>query len=311
VRRALTLSAAAAVTAVGVLAPAAPAAAEGLLAPGQTRVMSVALAPGDWNGAVPAAVTVQVTRLVQLENECLEPESDAGDETCLPQQGELAGQLQATAAAGVFDDRNGACEARGPRAGLGLLSPDRVELTLFDGQGWDDVDCLHLELTFRDLTDNNLAQSDTVDFDLRAVAWGLPPASTDAETSPIDSSAPGSGTSDGTGASSAGPVGAGPVVGAGAPAAGQPAAGVPSAGGTTPLAPTSGDAGGAAGGEVLGQVDASVSIDGDGASVETQSAESSLLGTALAWGGAFLGVLALGWFLFLVVRRRRRTERAA
>ncbi|MGY1739407.1 MULTISPECIES: hypothetical protein [unclassified Blastococcus] len=310
-RRALTRSAAVVAVAVGALLPAGPAAADGPLMPGQTQALSVELEPGTWD-QVPDLVTVQVTRLLQLEKGCLEPEDAAGDRSCDPEQGELAGQLQATVTPGVIRDE--ACEAIGLPRGLDLLASGPVELAVATPADWDRVTCLHLALTFRDLPENNRAQSDEVVVDLRVLARDLPggPADGgDGATVEVPVGTP-AGSPPAAGAAG-GPVG---DAVAGAPAAGAPAAAGGGAG--APAAAPDGAVGGpvapATGGpegEVVGRSDASVTVGGDGAAVRTQAAGTSLLGTALVWSGVLLAALALFWALFLLLRRRRRTERPA
>ncbi|MGY1744891.1 hypothetical protein [Blastococcus sp. SYSU D00695] len=307
-RRTLTRSAAVVAVGLGVLAGAGSAAADGPLLPGQTQVLPIALTPGEW-AEVPDRVTVQVTRLVQLENGCLEPEDAAGDRSCDAEQGELAGQLQATVTPGV--SRDDACEAIGLPRDLDLLASGPVELAVSTPADWDRVTCLRFALTFRDLPENDRAQSDEAVVDLRVVAQDLPgrpagggvPATVEVPVGTPAGSALGAGAAGGPADGTAGaPADAGPA--GGGTGAGLPAADGAGAGSVAPAAD-------GPEGEVVGRSDASVTVGGEGVAVQTRAADTSLLGAALIWSGVFLAAVALFWSLFLLLRRRRRTEQPA
>ncbi len=323
-RRAVPLSAAAMAAVVGVLVPAGPAAAEGQLTPGATQVLPLVLDTSGWD-EVPEGLQVAVADLAQQENGCLELDGRPEDDTCDPDQGDLAQQLAGTVAAGRLDD--GRCLGLGDGVPLVLTSAGAVTLPVDDDRSWADVDCLRVSLTFVDGADNNRAQSDSLSFTLAVTAWSdaPPPAPVGAgDPQPGGTGAVGTAGSPApdAGAPAGGPAGA-PVGGpAGDPAArgGAVTAGARAAGGVAGPAAAGAPAGAPAGGapsaggaaEVVGRSDASVVVDASGVSVQTQTraAGQTLAGTALAWGGAFLGAVALSWSLVLLVRRRR-TERAA
>ncbi|WP_029431784.1 hypothetical protein [Blastococcus sp. URHD0036] len=341
-RRPLYTAAVVLAATAGVLAASGPAAAEGGLVPGTTRFVPVGLDTGGWGGETPDRLEVAVSALRQAENTCLEPERDAADGCGLPgadlaaDPGELAEQLAGSVAAGTRG-RDGACDPLGDAEDLRLVAPDAdasgdpvlrfVALSVGDPGRWDDVDCLSLALTFTDSADNNLAQSDAVDFALEVYALSSVP---DVVPAP-----PGGGGTPGTGS---GGTGTGGTRGAGTDVVGGPSAaglggstglqGGNSNGngnGTGPvgLGAPAGDGGAAQGappggtGTVIGRTTTSVSVDGDGVTAETVTqtqtrAAGQSLASAVMWaGGVFAAVLALGWFLFLVVRRRRRSESAA
>ncbi|SEO41280.1 hypothetical protein [Trujillonella endophytica] len=313
---------------MGALLPVGPAAAQDGLAPGSTQILSIALDRSGWNDETPDGITVGVTDLVQLEHGCLAPETAAGDTACDDDEGDLAAQLLTTVAAGVLE--GGDCRALGDPTPLALLDPTPVALSAAD---WAGVDCLRVQLTFADRADNNLAQSDAVTFSLGTTAWADVPPVVDPPTgnaptgnaptgnaptgnaptgnAPTGNAPSGNAATGGRpagGAAAALPGGAGraatgngPGTGAGAPADTAPG----TDGGAAP-----GPVAGTDGGKVLGRTDASVTI-GNGVAVAPRAATSSFVAQAMAWGGVFVGALVIGWALFLLARRRRRTERTA
>ncbi|MFW3172000.1 hypothetical protein [Geodermatophilus sp. CPCC 206100] len=288
------------------------------LAPGGSQTLDVPL-PAGWATDVDR-LGVSVSALTQWENDCVEPESESGDDTCGDEEGELADFLEATVAGGV--DGETGCRATGEGVPLALI--DGVA-SRFDVEG---VNCLVLRLEFPDggsADPDNLAQSDSITFSLGVVGEEeLAPPSDDDETTtaedPVDgatsdgatSGGAASGnaaTSSGGGAAAAagGPVGTGTTTGS-ATAAGGGAGGAAAAGGATPAgAPAPVDAGTsvAADGPVVGRVDTPVTVDDGGVAVATESASTSIVGQALAWGSTFLGAVVLGGLVFVVVRRRR------
>ncbi|MGY1642590.1 hypothetical protein ACI782_15895 [Geodermatophilus sp. SYSU D00703] len=306
-------------TAGAVLLPAGPAAAGETLAPGGTQTLTVTLP--DW---APRAdrLGVSVSGLVQLENDCVEPESESGDTTCNKRQGELADFLEATVAAGVGGEN---CQA-GEGVTLYLFGAP----TAFDVR---DVDCLVLRLHFPDgerAVPDNVAQSDSITFTLDVVgeqdltkgpvrgggnqtAQSRGTATSGGGSDPVDGATvaspdSGGGTAPGVPPGPAGTGGARPGTAAGN--------GVGAAAGGAPTAPV-GDAvavpeGVAPSGEktVIGQAAMPVTVDDDGLGVATESATSSLVAQVLSWGSLFLGAVVLGGLVFVLVRRRRR-ERAA
>ncbi|WP_409329277.1 hypothetical protein [Trujillonella humicola] len=261
--------------------------------------------------------------------------------------GELVDQLSATVAPGSVDG-SGKCAPLGPSVDLPLVAPSPdgatgkpvlryLPLTLDTGASWSAVTCLTLALTFEDRPDNNLAQSDTLELELEVSAESFAPGG---GTGPGDGGATGGtgGGAPGGGGGTAGPgvggppAGVGPTAGVGAGNGRGVAPGVPVRGGAAAQGVTPG-------GTVVGRSAASVTVDddgvrsgtrpGSGTTTETRAqaeaapdtpaqtqtltrAAGQSLGAAVMWaGGLFLAVLALGWFLFLVVRRRRRAESAA
>lgn len=310
------------------------AAADGPLAPGQTRTVVLAV-PGSW-AAQATQVGITALRLEQSENDCLEMEAAAGDD-CTSDVGELAGMLEPTVSWGRTVE--GECRAGGPAVSLDLFGTTTARLTEVDG-----VDCILLALAFPHGGSDNLAQSDTLAFGLELVGQGLPdPDDADPDDAdPDDAADPGApgpdvaqGGGSAGGAGSAGDVtgqGAGTqvtgtlstgtqVTGAtgdgagqgtgqpGAAPAGVGTAGDRAAGDGTDAA---GDDATDDGGPVLDRVEAQVEVGGEGVGVQTRAAGTSLQLLVLAWGGALLGVVGLGWLLFLLVlRRRRRAEAAA
>jgi hypothetical protein len=291
---------AAAVAIVSVLASAGPAAADDRFAPGQTRTIELQV-PGTWSAA--RQVDVTVGTVTQQENDCLEPEREAGDD-CLPGTGDLAGQMTGTVTLGLPDGAN--C-TRGPSADLDLLGTGTARLTAAS----PGVRCLFVELTFQDDALNNQAQSDSVTFGLDLVARELPaaedptevPVSTDGQVDGSASSdisaASGSGTDGGDAATTSRVVA---DQAADADSGDLAAAPVGAVGTVIDQAPE---------GPVLDRLEAQVSVGEDGVAVQTEAATSSLQGQVLAWGSLLLGAVALGWWAFVVVLRRRRKQVAA
>jgi hypothetical protein len=292
VRRHLWAAAVLAVAAVA--AGASPAAAAESLAPGDSWSTVVTL-PGAWTGPADR-LGVAVIDLVQQENGCLPPESQAGDSSCEPEDGELAAQLTATVSAGVLTD--GSCVAAGPGAPLSLLDSAVTRLSV------DHVSCLSLLLDFDDAgaagEDDNLAQSDSIAFALRIVAEG-PDGVPDSGGSPAPVVPDG-----GTG----GPAAViAPAAAGGVPAGGQPAGGPAAAGRPAVPAPSAGAPASAlepAAGTPLGQVEAQVSLGKETVVVQTESSSTSLTQVIVLWASLLLGTVLVGWLLFLVWRRRRQ-----
>lgn len=302
----------AAVLAIGsVLGSAAPAAADGPLAPGDSRTIRLTV-PETWTAALQVDVTAGT--LTQVENACLDPEAEAGDD-CSSTVGELADQLTGTVTLGVLGSAG--CEPGAQSANLDLFGTRTTRLTA-EAPG---VECLFLELTFPDDEGDNLAQSDSLTLGLDLVARdfldsGEPGG--DAGTDGQIGADEGSGTPDGEGAGTVDPdtetaqsetgrdgngrtttdpgeadQAAGSDTGAVAAAAAGPAGTV---------------VGEAPAGPVLDRVEARVSVGDDGVAVQTQAAETSVRGLVLAWGSLLLGAIALGWAAFVVVMRRRRKK---
>ena len=294
----------------GVLAGAGPSSAEEALAPGSTRTVVIQV-PDRW-AADADVVRVVVRGLEEAENECLEPEEEAGDD-CLSERGELADKLVATVAWGAGDD---ACLPSVAAAQLPFADPDGVRFERVAG-----VQCVVLDLAFPHGNSDSLAQSDSLAFELDVVGEERPSAlepegPPQAPTGPRDGSPdppsrnpadPRSGNGPVPGARGAGSGGAGGATGEGAAAAqGAPGgAGAPGVRGAadpdqrTPPGP------------MVGRVGAQVSVGADGVLVETRAADTSLRGLALAWTSLLLGGIVLGWVAFVLLRRRRRTEVAA
>jgi hypothetical protein len=314
-------------TAGAVLLPAGPAAAGETLAPGGSQTLDIALP--DW---APRAdeLGVSVDSLVQFENDCVEPESEAGDESCGPEDGELADFLDVTVAGGTED--GGGCRATSEPVELDLSGGGD---SVFDAVG---VTCLVLALQFPDGgSDDNRTQSDTFTFSLdvvgeedlvdrSAVGDGDGSPGADLRAGPVsEGTTSGGATTSGRtavggtlGGGAAAPAGVGATTADGAGAArGGTAAGAAGGGtaaaagagtGTRVGGSTTGEAGGPAGEGVVGSVATPVTVDGDG--LATESGSTSLAGEALAWGSLFLGAIVLGGLVFVLVRRRPR-ERAA
>jgi hypothetical protein len=269
---------------VGLLAGAGPATAGDPLVPGGSQTLTVRL-PDSWD--VQASVLdVSVARLTQFENDCLEPEAEAGDHSCDVQEGDLAQRLLATVVAGRVAG-NG-CRATGRAVPLRLV--DRAVSSRLTVGG---VQCLVVRLEFPEGAADNVAQSDSLAFDLRVVAEGLGDVATTPQVSGSGNSAGGRATAGG------GPGNAGsrtPGAAAGAPGEGRAAA-VPAVPGTTTT--------------VVDEMTTAVNVGGPGASVQTAAAETRPGDAVVAWGSLLLGVVTLGGVAFAMLMRRRRWERAA
>lgn len=242
------------------LAVAAPAAAGTGLVPGGSETFTVTL-PAAW-ATQADRFGVTVVDLVQAENGCLAPERAAGDRTCGADQGELAGQLRAEVAAGTLV--RGACRAVGGPAPLDLFGLASARL---GGRG---VQCLAIRLSFPGGDDDNVAQSDALDFGVRVVAEGPGDGVSGAERSVRAAGGAGirhTGSADG--------------------------AAVPPGGTGRP-------------GTVIGEQTTPVAVTGDGVTVRTQATATSLGALVLTWGSLFLGVVVLGLAFFLWWSRRRR-----
>ncbi|MGY1663364.1 hypothetical protein ACI78Q_19240 [Geodermatophilus sp. SYSU D00705] len=312
--------------AAAVLATPGTAMAGGPLAPGSSQTLDVFL-PADWASGVDR-LGVTVTGLTQLENGCVEPESESGDRSCGAEEGELADFLDATVIGGTTDGKT--CRAS-------ATPDDAVTLDLLEGEpsefDVDGVNCLVLRLEFGDdesRNPDNWAQSDSIDFTLGVVGReklggqaSAGNAQTTASEDLADVAASDSATSAGSATGSAttprgstavagAPTGAGTAT-VGTAVAGGAADGAAAAGGATPAgvpAPADAGTGGAANGPVVGRVDTPVTVDDGGVALATESASTSLAGQVLAWGSLFLGAVVLGGVVFVLARRRRR-ERAA
>jgi hypothetical protein len=288
--------------AAGVLVAAGPAAADGSLVPGATQTSVVAV-PDGW-AADADAIDVVVDELVQLENDCMEPEKRAGDD-CTDAAGELGDKLLATVAWGVEDD---GCR---PKVDMAPLDLAGVDGTRFDSTRFErvaGVDCLVIELAFPHGDSDNLAQSDSLTFALAAVAEEVPGEVAGTRQPEDRVSSPTAPTDGGSGTESQGPVDPLSDSAVSPGNAGEHAAAGRGARGGTGAPPAEAAAAvedrGAAG-PMVGRVDAQVSVAADGVSVETRAAESSLPGLALAGSSLLLGAIALGWVAFVLVRRRR------
>jgi hypothetical protein len=317
-----SLPALAAVLAAGsVYTSAGPAAADAVLAPGsvQTAVIDV---PDDWEDEA-MQVDVTVGTLVEAENSCLDPEVEAGDGCSTSEDtsdtGELARQLTSTVAWGVHDP-DGVCQpiTEADAVPLALVLDETAELR--GTAGAMGVDCLLFELTFGHRTDNNLAQSDTVDIPLTLVARDLAdPVEIDAAgTDRVETHEDGTEQGSDSGLATRGaddsvrnetarsatarePDGAAVVPGGAGAVAAAPAA---------PLGPAGEVIGQTPAGPVLDRVDARVGVDGDGVTVQTQAAGTSIQGLVLMWGSLLLGGIAMGWAGFVLVARRRKRSAA-
>ncbi|MBN1093138.1 hypothetical protein JKP75_11595 [Blastococcus sp. TML/M2B] len=301
---------AAALTIGGMLSTAAPAAAGGPLAPGGTQTVVVAV-PASW-AAEATQIAVSIRGLEQAENGCLEVEAEAGDD-CSSDVGELAGKLSTTAAWGRA--AGATCEPGAAPVPVDLFGAATARLA--DPGG---VQCVLLAMTFLDGDSDNVAQSDTLTFDLVLVAEGPPdsPGTTAGGTAGgtgTDVPASGGGQVPGeqgvAPAEGGGQAGAAPEVAASGGAAppvvgGRAVGGGAVAGGAAPGGPGALVGGGAPAGPELDRVDAQITVGGAGAGVETQAAATSFAALVLAWGAALLALVGLGWMLFLVLRRRRR-----
>jgi hypothetical protein len=321
-RRLLAPRACAVVVAASALlaVPVGPASAAPLV-PGGRWTTGVDL-PDAWAGQADR-LGVAVAELRQRENGCTAPEVRAGDSTCGDDEGDLAGQVVATVAAGRWVDDD--CAPTTQAAPLDLAgATTRLAVA--------GPECLLVALDFPDGDDDDLAQSDSLGFTLSLVAGG--PGGDVAEGGTTGGTTTGGPTSGGT---TTGGTGSGAAV-AGASAVGGPGTGAGGAGGSTGGAgavagrggapavggtsggsgtgsPSSvaGTAGGAAGGTVrggvaedpapIGSTTADLEVGAD--PTEEAGAVRSLLGDPLALGALLLGTTALLWLLFLVLRRRR------
>jgi hypothetical protein len=295
----------------GVLAAADPAAADGPLAPGETRAV-VLLVPDTWADDA-AQIAVTVGGLAQAENDCLDAEADAGD-NCSSDVGELAGKLTATVAWGRI--HAGSCEPGAGATLLDLFGQATARLTQVAG-----VDCLLLEMTFPDGESDDVAQSDSLTFDLDLVAQGLldpvGPVGDDTNADEQDADEQDGGDQDGGDQGSATQDGGGPAASAqsidGQSGDGQgagPGVGTVAAGPAVPVGPDGTVGAQAETGPVLGRVGAEISVGDEGLAVETQAADTSGQALVLAWCSLLVGATALGWAGFVMVMRRRRRKEA-
>jgi hypothetical protein len=278
---------AAVLAAVGLLAGAEPAMAGDALAPGGSQTLTVRL-PGSW--VVQAhLLDVSVAGLTQFENGCIEPEEEAGDDSCGVEQGDLAHHLVATVAAGRADGDG--CLATVSAVPLQLVGRAVSSRLTVEG-----VQCLILRLEFPEGASDNVAQSDGLAFDLRVVAEGLGNVSTAPQMS---------GGADSAGGRAAAAVAAGNGgtrtggVAGGAPGDG-PGAAPPAIPGTTDT--------------VVGDMKTAVTIGDTGAAgpaVQTAAGDTWVGGLVVAWGSVLLGAVALGWAAFALLVRRRRRKWAA
>jgi hypothetical protein len=285
----------------GVVAGAAPAAAEESLAPGDTETVVLSL-PDTW-AADADTLAVAVDDLVQLENDCIEPEAEAGDD-CDDARGELGDKLVATVAWGTVD---GGCRPAVGRTPLDLVGVDgtAAESTRFEHVVG--VECLVLDLTFPDGDSDDVAQSDSLTFRVNAVAEEVPgEVATTIESEDVDAAS----ATDGR--SGTGPQGSADPSSAGAASARAQAAREAATGqgdreraGTPRGGPAAAIGDRAPAGPMVGRVDAQVSVGRDGVSVRTRAAEAALPGAAMAWSSLLLGAVALGGVAFVLVRRRR------
>lgn len=269
-RRRVSCCLASALTAVVLqAAPAGAADVAGPLVPGASQVVTIRL-PAGW-AAQADTVAVSVTRLSQEENECLPPEVRAGDSTCSAGGGDLAEQLSVDVGPGGL--AGDVCQPSTTVQPLDLRAGgETVRLPATRPE------CLAVRLSFPHGADDNLAQSDTLSFDLAVVAAGPRGVS------------PGSGTGTDPGAEPA--VGADAVV--------QPARG-PAGGGT----PTAGSTGSTSVSGVVGSWNSSVEVAAGGPSALTEASSSSPARVALLWAGALMGNVMVGGLLFMAWRRRR------
>ncbi|KQS63613.1 hypothetical protein [Modestobacter sp. Leaf380] len=300
---------------LAVLAPAGTAWAGTQLLPGATWSTPVDL-PDAWADQADR-LGVSVVTLDQQENDCLRPEVRAGDQTCAADEGDLAGQVSASIAAGRYDD--GTCVAATAPAALALTGGAVTRLALAGPQ------CLVLTFDFPDGADDDVAQSDTLGVGLSLVAAG--------SGADVGAGDPGGGAASG-GAAAGGVTGGGGVVGGTVvggvvpPAGGPSGAGRDGAGAVGPGSTGQATAGrGAAGavdgpvgagervatavadGVAVGSATADVEVGADGASVEAESAQT-LLEDPFALGALLLGLTLLLWVLLVLLRRRRREEPA-
>jgi hypothetical protein len=314
---------AAVIAAGGVLAGAAPAAADGSLVPGETQTVVLPV-PDGW-AADADAVRVVVDGVEQLENDCLEPEKEAGDD-CTSDRGELGDNLVATVAWGTGGDD---CRPAVDMTSLDIHGFDgtRFESTRFEHVAG--VECFVFELSFPHGNSDSLAQSDSLTFGLDAVAEEIPGevAGTGepdyVDPSPISSADDGSGTESqdpadllsGSAAPRANAGGNPAAVDGAAPARSQVGRGTAGQDGRTgtgapPVHAEAAVHDRGSPGPMADRVGAQVSVGADGVSIETRAAETSIHSLALAWSSLLLGAIALGWFAFVLVRRRR-TDAAA
>jgi hypothetical protein len=277
------------------------------LAPGDTRTIQIPV-PATWAAALQVDVTVG--SMSQAENDCLDPERKAGDD-CESNVGELAGQLTGTVTLGLPDGPDCTPAQSGE---LSLLGTRTTRLTAAS----PGVRCLFVELTLRDDALNNQAQSDSLILGLDLVARdflaveGLDVTPTDG---PVDRRAPSdnppggsSATDGGTSVSDQSASGqdidnptTAPRVGAVEGADRDSAAVAASQGGPVGIVVKQ-----APDGPVLDRLEARVSVGDDGVVVQTEAAVSSAQGQVLAWSSLLLGLVALGWSAFVLLRRRRK-----
>ena len=142
----------------------------------------VFLLEGDDPGAARRA-QISVTSLVDAENECNRPERNTGDTTCDGSQGELSQFLDLSFAPGREVDAAGkrSCTPAGPAVSstLGALRSAPVVVGLPDDEG---VLCLLATVQHAERADDNVTQTDSVEFDLRLGFDVEPvPATTDTE----------------------------------------------------------------------------------------------------------------------------------
>ncbi|WP_207798569.1 hypothetical protein [Klenkia marina] len=319
-RRPLALRACAVTAAVAalVVVPAGWASA-GPLLPGGQWATTVDL-PDAWADRADQ-LGVTVAQLRQQEHSCTPPEVRAGDDTCGDDEGELAEQVVASVAAGRYT--GGDCEPTTAAQPLDLFGATTSRLTVTGPE------CLLVVLDFPDGEDDDLAQSDALGFTLSLVAGGPgggltgggttgPTTSTNGGTSSGGTTSGGTGSggsgSGGTGSGGTGSVGSGPGSAtdgsrAGGVAAGQRPGGPTGGQRVDPRSDQTSSAGGAVrGGTVRGDVGSTTADVEVGAETTETGSTRTVLDVPLALGALLLGLTALFWVLFLVLRRRRREQ---
>lgn len=125
-------------------------------------------------GTLPGALSVDVDPIVDSENTCLDPETEAGDNTCGDDQGELSSQqlISVVASRAVYHPRwlfipaYWSCDGALPGAFQTVESAEASGAFSFGPLAAGEARCLTAYTYLPDQDDNNLVQGDSLQFDV-------------------------------------------------------------------------------------------------------------------------------------------------